>query len=160
MFNPLDPTLLFLLHTSLTCFMTGLIWFVQLVHYPLFATVGRETFVAYEREHMRRVSWIVGPAMLAEAVSAAALVWLAGADQPLLVLNFGLIAVTWLSTALWQVPRHECLRNGFDAHAADRLVQTNWVRTLCWTARCILLLYSFPAVVAMIAFAPSGSSPR
>ena len=32
--------LLLLLHAGATFFMCGLIWFVQIVHYPLFAQVG------------------------------------------------------------------------------------------------------------------------
>ena len=30
-----------------TWFMAGLHWFVQVVHYPLFADVGTERFIAY-----------------------------------------------------------------------------------------------------------------
>ncbi len=33
------PDTLFLAQTAATLFMTGLIWFVQIVHYPLFATI-------------------------------------------------------------------------------------------------------------------------
>ena len=32
-------------------FMTGVIWFVQIVHYPLFANVSRSAFAEYERRH-------------------------------------------------------------------------------------------------------------
>ena len=46
------------LHTLATIMLAGLIWFVQLVHYPLFSFVGAGDFVRYEREHTRRVTWI------------------------------------------------------------------------------------------------------
>ena len=49
------------LHALATVMMAGLIWFVQLVHYPLFAFVGASDFVLYDREHTRRVTWIRGP---------------------------------------------------------------------------------------------------
>ena len=156
MFRSPNAAWLPLAHFAFTCFMTGLIWFVQLVHYPLYGAVGREQFGAYEREHMRRVSWLVGPLMLAEAVTALALLWHPGPYAA----NFLLLAVTWLSTAVWQVPQHEVLREGFDAEASNRLVRTNWVRTACWSARSLLLLYGLPEVVAMTAFAPSGIAPR
>lgn len=39
--------MILLLHTFSTIFMTGLIWFVQVVHYPLFAAVGREAAAPY-----------------------------------------------------------------------------------------------------------------
>ncbi len=43
--------LFFLAHITATLYMTGLIWFVQIVHYPLFARVGNAEFSAYEQRH-------------------------------------------------------------------------------------------------------------
>jgi hypothetical protein len=40
-------------HLAATAAMVGLIWFVQVVHYPLFASVGADEFVAYENAHTR-----------------------------------------------------------------------------------------------------------
>lgn len=61
------------LHALATMMMAGLIWFVQLVHYPLFPFVGASDFVRYEREHTRQVTWIVAPLMGLETVAAVAL---------------------------------------------------------------------------------------
>ena len=36
--------LILLTQVFATLFMVGLIWFVQIVHYPLYAKVGREQF--------------------------------------------------------------------------------------------------------------------
>ena len=55
-----------------TLFMVGLIWFVQVVHYPLFAHVGRTQFPEYERLHNQFTTWIVGPVMLLELTTAMA----------------------------------------------------------------------------------------
>ena len=33
-----------IIHAAATWFMVGLIWFVQIVHYPMFANVGRDSF--------------------------------------------------------------------------------------------------------------------
>ena len=46
-----------------TLFMTGLIWFVQVVHYPLFDRVGAARFVPYHAAHSRRTSWVVAAPM-------------------------------------------------------------------------------------------------
>jgi hypothetical protein len=53
----------------------------------------------------------------------------------------GLLAVVaiWLSTALLQVPCHNRLMLAFDRDAIRLLVLTNWIRTLLWTARGVLL---------------------
>ena len=39
--------LLLLVSLATTIFMTGLIWFVQVVHYAMFANVGLDPFTAY-----------------------------------------------------------------------------------------------------------------
>ena len=37
-----------------TCVMVGVIWFVQLVHYPLLATIGIDRASEIAVEHQRR----------------------------------------------------------------------------------------------------------
>ena len=53
--------------------MAGLIWFVQIVHYPLFHKVSEDTSVAYADEHQTRTAWVVGLPMLIEGITT---VWL------------------------------------------------------------------------------------
>ena len=65
--------LILLMQVFATLFMVGLIWFVQIVHYPLYANVGREQFPEYEALHNRMTTWVVGPAMLVELVTAVLL---------------------------------------------------------------------------------------
>lgn len=137
----LSPVLL-LTGLATTLFMTGLIWFVQVVHYAMFADVGLDSFTAYHRKHMIRTTWVVAPVMLLEGASGV--LWpLFAADglKPLAWSALALLVIAWLSTFVAQVPRHERLRkSGLDRHCCDRLVKTNWIRTAAWTARAILLL--------------------
>ena len=65
-----SATALLTTHLFATAAMVGLIWFVQVVHYPLFARVGPDGFTTYETEHQRRTSWVVGPFMAVEGVAA------------------------------------------------------------------------------------------
>lgn len=134
-------TALLLIQVLTTVFMTGLIWLVQCVHYPLFAAVGREQYIDYQEHHVRRISWIVMPVMLAELVSAALLwLWAPTAWAPYTSLGLLLLGLIWLSTALLQVPCHNLLSDGFQPEAHRRLVTTNWLRTAAWTARTGVLL--------------------
>ena len=132
-----------------TLAMVGVIWFVQLVHYPLFAAVDGANFVQYEQAHQARTTWVVAPLMLAEAVTAVALLWFRPAAVPALAvyLGLGLVAVLWLSTALWQVPLHERLGRGFEPAAHRWLVWSNWLRTIAWTARGLLVLWMIQRVL-------------
>ncbi len=126
-----------------TCFMTGLIWFVQVVHYPLFAAVGRGEFAAYSRSHQSLTTLVVGPPMLLEAVSAALLLVVRPPSVPAWLAWTGLVlvAVIWLSTALLQVPAHGRLSAGFDAETGGFLVATNWIRTIAWSLRSAVVVW-------------------
>ena len=135
-------TLLLMVHAASTLAMTGLIWFVQIVHYPLFANVGAAAFAHYEVLHCRRTGFVVMPLMLTEIASAG---WLAlspaaANSQWNVYLGLGLLLVIWLSTAALQVPCHRKLEAGFDAVTIRRLVSSNWIRTIAWTARAVLAL--------------------
>jgi hypothetical protein len=140
--------LLFLSHAAATWYMTGLIWFVQVVHYPLFAAVGRQAFSTYEQRHTSRTTWVVAPPMLVEAATAVLLFWLRppGVSDWQLWTGVILVAAIWLSTALLQVPGHQALSNGFDAVVHHRLVSTNWIRTVAWSLRGLLVLWMAWAV--------------
>lgn len=125
-----------------TIFMTGLIWFVQVVHYPLFARVGPAEFPAYSRAHQTWTTLVVGPPMLVEALTAALLVVVrpVGVSAALTWAGLVLVGVIWLSTAALQVPSHAKLVQGFDPTIGSFLVQTNWIRTVAWTARTAIVL--------------------
>ncbi len=135
-------TVLLLVHAAATCFMLGLIWFVQVVHYPLFAGVGEDAWVSYAAAHTRRTGWVVGPPMLAEAVTGVLLLGTRPDAVPAAWawVGVGLLVAVWASTALLQVPRHRLLAAGFDVPAWRLLVATNWLRTAAWSARGALAL--------------------
>lgn len=130
------------MHAAATCFMAGVIWYVQLVHYPLFRHVDRARFPVFQRAHEMRTTWIVAPAMTLELVSAVAVTVLGWSQlrRSLLLAGLGLIALIWFSTAFLQVPRHRVLESGFDDSAHRFLVVSNWVRTTAWSARAVIAL--------------------
>jgi len=133
----------FLAHLGATLLMAGVIWMVQLVHYPLFAGVGAEGWTAYEAAHQSKITLIVGPLMLVELATALWLVVDRPAELPgwAVLSGAALVGVIWASTAFLQVPLHATLGAGFDADAHARLVATNWVRTAAWTLRGGLVLW-------------------
>ncbi len=133
---------LFWLHLAATLALVGLIWTIQLVHYPLMARVGPD-FVAYHSAHCSRIAWLVTPLMGLEALTSVLLLVQrpAGVSATWAWLGMGLVALIWISTALFSVPEHSRLQRGFDADAVARLVRTNWIRTVAWTARGALVLW-------------------
>ena len=132
-----------LAHLAATLFMVGVIWFVQVVHYPLFSRIGSEKFSLYSEAHSRLTTYVVGPPMLVEASTALLLVFQRPEGVPLeaALIGLALVVAVWLSTALLQVPRHTTLGSGFDRRAWSGLVLSNWVRTVAWSARGGLVLW-------------------
>jgi hypothetical protein len=133
--------LIFVSQVFSTLSMVGLIWFVQVVHYPLYEMVGREGFVEYERCHQQRTTIVVAPLMLLEALTAALLVFWPPNGVKLWMpwAGVGLLAVVWVSTFFWQVPAHQKLAAAFDSATHMNLVQSNWLRTAGWTVRGLLV---------------------
>lgn len=138
-----------LTHAAATLFMVGLIWFVQVVHYPLFAQVGREEFEEYEQRHQRLTSWVVAPPMLLELITAVMLVW--GDFSYLGVATrwtgLALVVLIWLTTIFVQMPQHMALSKSWDEQVQRRLVAGNWVRTIAWSLRGVLVLWMLSQLV-------------
>ena len=120
--------------------MVGLIWVVQVVHYPLFARVGVDHFVSYERAHTKRMAALIAVPASTEIGLAAVVAWTLPEDVPIgLALAAGsLLAAVWLLTAVVQVRHHRRLSQGFDTEIHRRLVASNWPRTAIWSIRGVL----------------------
>ena len=143
------PTWRTLLLTQLvaTAMMTGIIWFVQIVHYPLFQKVPLEGFVSYEQSHTVRTGLVVAPLMLIELGTAIGLLLLSLFSSgklpiglsPLYLGALGCLVLIWISTFLIQVPLHHLLEQHADVKSMKLLVSSNWIRTILWSIRLGLL---------------------
>ncbi len=142
--------LLLIAQVAATLVMVGIIWFVQIVHYPLFERVGKGSFPAYAGGHTYRTGLVVGPPMLLELATAVTLLFLRpqGVSASLAWIGLALLAVIWLSTAILQMPRHRALAPGFDPAPHRSLVLSNWLRTAAWTARGVLVLWMIWQAIA------------
>ena len=137
-------TALLAAHAAATWALVGLIWTVQLVHYPLFAQVGAEAFRSYHARHIRQITWIVAPLMAVELLTAVLLV-VRGAREPWLLASLVPLACNWLATWRVQIPLHDRLAAGFDTEVHRRLVASNWWRTAAWSIRGACLLFGVSA---------------
>ena len=120
--------------------MFGVIWTIQLVHYPLMAHIPATAFVAYERRHTKAIALIVGPLMAIEGLCVLVVFFARPSGIPFWLSLIGGIAeaVAIGTTAFVSAPLHGRLENGFDAALLSRLILTNWIRTIAWTARGII----------------------
>jgi len=126
-------------------FMTGLIWIVQLLHYPAFAAIEASTFPKFHQMHSQRISFIVAPVMLFELVTGGLLL-IYPPREPLVIISFVLLIVIWICTFTISVPLHNQLGTQKDLDKIKKLILTNWPRTILWSFRSILLLWVFYSV--------------
>ncbi|WKN40851.1 hypothetical protein [Tunicatimonas pelagia] len=134
---------LVILHLLVTAALTGLIWVVQLVHYPGFRYIDHTQFNDFQRHHMQSISYIVAPLMLAEV---AFTVWLQiefwnKSEVYLATIASVLLMVVWVVTFSISAPIHGKLAtDGYDRQLINKLVSTNWIRTFAWSARAGILV--------------------
>jgi uncharacterized membrane protein len=137
-----------LLNTAAAWTMVGVIWLVQLVVYPAFRLVPDEGWSRYHDQHSRRITSVVGPAMLVELATSVLLVAGAAPDgvpgwMPWAALAATLVAVGM--TGAVHSPDHGRLSKGRDARLIDRQIGLGWIRTAAWTAHGVIALLMLSA---------------
>ena len=142
LWNESTAETLLVVNAAASTLMTGLIWFVQIVHYPLLAATPPDRTIDVAIEHQRRTSYVVALPMAVEGLTTLGLL----ADAPSRVwsgwpwVGAILLAVSLGSTVLLSVPLHARMAQGYSPEVGRRLVLTNWPRTVSWTLRAVLML--------------------
>ena len=125
-------------HLFATVFMVGVIWVVQIVQYPSFSLVSAEQFAEYHKKHSDRISYIVAPVMLIELTCAYWLFYELGGHYSY---YFFISLLIFAFTAFVSVPLHNKLSVVKNQNTISKLVRTNWVRTVLWSFKLLLLYY-------------------
>lgn len=131
----------FILHLVSTSIMVGVIWIIQLVHYPTFLFIDKQKYMKFQEFHMSRVSYIVMPTMIAELFSG---IYILFYNNVLMVNTFFLLAsfslfLNWVITALVFVKIHNGLLIKYEKNIILLLVKLNWLRTILWSLRLVFL---------------------
>ena len=124
------------LHALATWFMVGMIWTIHIVHYPLFAFVGSDTYEAFQAQHVNLIGRLLLLPWLVEGLTALALVFvLSGGKRKLAITGAALILVIMALSAFISAPAHGDLADGFDRKVHDDLMLGNLIRAGLWTVR-------------------------
>ena len=130
--------LLFKINFISTSVMVGVIWVIQLLHYPSFHFINEKKYIEFQHFHMQRISFIVIPVMLIELASALLLSYFFRSSLTIILL--ALLLGIWGITFIFFTNMHQKLTNGYDRANVDSLVKINWSRTALWSLRLIILL--------------------
>ena len=128
-----------IIHLIATSVMVGVIWVIQLVHYPSFHFIELKQYTAFQRFHMSRISYVVIPAMVTELFTLILILISVDHIDTLVAASAILLIFIWLMTALFFSGVHQKLTLGYDQTIVDKLVKLNWSRTLLWTLRLLLI---------------------
>jgi hypothetical protein len=121
-----------------TLMLTGVIWTIQLVHYPSFIYVADENFIEFESHHSKSISFIVVPLMIIELVTAVFLLYTN--TNYMLVINLLLVLLIWMVTFFLSVPCHKILIKKKCLLTIQKLINTNWLRTTFWSIKSIIFI--------------------
>ena len=121
-----------------TSVMVGVIWVIQLLHYPSFHFINEKKYIEFQHFHMQRISFIVIPVMLIELASALLLSYFFRSSLTIILL--ALLLGIWGITFIFFTNMHQKLTNGYEPSIVDKLVKINWSRTALWSLRLIILL--------------------
>lgn len=122
-------TILDVFQLALSGALFTLIWLVQLLIYPSFK-LSSQNFSECMLHHQNRISWVVIPLMTGELIVTV---------MQKNVILIGIVGLIWLSTAFIQVPLHKKLLNN-SPELVERLIQSNWIRTILWTIKLLIVL--------------------
>ncbi len=143
---------IFLVNLVLSFVAVGLIWTIQLVHYPSMRFIPKEQFLAYHKFHSLRISLIAMPLMIIELITSFLLLYqnFNNVIQKIFLINLVLVVLIWLSTFLIQVPLHNVLSKEKNSKIISKLILSNWFRTILWTARSILMILFLSFTMGLI----------
>ena len=114
-----------------------LLWLVQLVIYPAYLSIDKKQFPAWHHRYMRTISFVVIPLILAQALCIG--FQCLENDSLLVRAQVILFVIAWTTTFALSVPCHKKLQTkGWDEDLIKRLIHTNWIRTIAWTALLML----------------------
>lgn len=132
---------LILANLCLSALLCGLIWTIQLVHYPSFLDVGSKEYLLFQQNHMRNISLLVMPLMLLELAAGIYLLFAQLSNH----IHWSVYPATFFLILIWAVtffvasPLHgRLVSGGYNVENIQKLINANWWRTIAWTGRTII----------------------
>jgi hypothetical protein len=119
-----------------------LICLIQIVHYPSFRYIDATQFSDFHQHHTSTITLIVLPLMLCELSNVLWVTYKSGFSSIFLLLS-GIVILIWVTTFLVSVPLHAQMAQFKNAEAIEKLISTNWVRIILWTAKVVIVTFLF-----------------
>ena len=129
-----------------TFYMTGVIWLVQSVSYPGYKLVSKLSYPKYQHHHISNITPVVAPAMIIELATSVLIMfympeeWKGSFIFYAFMIALALNLIIWFITVFFSVPIHQSLRESKNEDLINKLIASNWFRTIAWTVRSVIYL--------------------
>ena len=124
------------LNVLLNSILVGIILITQFVNYPLFKKID-QNFEIIHKEYTTKMGYVVAPIMVLEAVTVFSMYIYYPKSNELVFITC-LTIIIWLSTFLIQVPIHKTISFKKDSKKINKLISTNYIRTISWCSKLYL----------------------
>jgi hypothetical protein len=145
---------LYVVFLFLAIYNAGCMTTLQLQHYGIYPSVGKENFAAYMRANNRAAALpTILPALSLLIVSVALVIYRPGFIRPNeAAAGLGLNLIALASTLVWQRRiQGEMAATGYDEAKVRTLITTNWIRTTAHLLLAILAIMILQRVLATAA---------
>ena len=121
--------------------LLGIILVTQFITYPSFLSVSEHKFYHFHNKYVNRISFIVIPFMIFELFSLGYISYIL--NDFLLIKSLIILLSIWLSTFIIMVPLHNKLSLNYEKEIVVKLINYNWLRTILWSMKLVLILYIY-----------------
>jgi hypothetical protein len=135
-------SVLLYVHAFATWMMIGLIFFVQVVYFPLYKRL-KDKFTPYDVKDIKHMGMLVAPVFFFEFLSAVILVFYKYHDSTYRILSFVnllMLVSIWVVNYYLQVKRYGVKTLLFLDKMHHFLLTSNWYRTCVWFLRGLVVL--------------------
>ena len=122
-------------------YLVSLVFMTQFITYPTFLHIDKDKFSEYHRKYVNNISFIVAPVMLIELLTLSLIAYFS--KDFLIIKSLILLLVIWLATFFIMIPSHNKISKAFNKKEINRLINYNWVRTILWSFKLLLIIFLY-----------------
>ena len=133
---------IFYTHLLLCIGVTAILWFMQIVHYPLLPYVDAGKWTQFSEKRRMFTTMVIYPLMAFEALTGIALILIATQSKTygLLATSIVLLIALLIYTLAYLNPQFKKINSPDDVANQQRFLKLHWVRTIGWTIRVMLFV--------------------
>ena len=137
----MEIDILYFIQIVCNSYLVSLVIITQFITYPTFLHINKDKFSEYHRKYVNKISFIVAPVMLIELLTLSLIAYFSG--EFLIIKSLILLLVIWLTTFFIMIPSHNRISKSFNKKEIISLINYNWVRTILWSFKLLLIIFLY-----------------